>query len=205
MQRAFLKYRSWLDFDPDWLSAESGAHAFAELEALPSWEQLPISVFGKRVLQPRLMTWAGETPYRYSGLTLDSRPIEGFLGQLVERVSAAAGVRFNHVMLNLYRDGKDSMGMHADDEPELGPEPMVASLSLGAERPFFYALKNKKVSKKRHKLVLTNGSLLVMGGNFQHRYYHGLPKRVGVKTARINVTFRDVKGPPGWRAPQEQG
>jgi alkylated DNA repair dioxygenase AlkB len=201
MERVRLKYDSWLDFDPAWLAPDEAAATYDALLALPSWEQLPITVFGRQILQPRLMTWAGEIPYRYSGLTLAPRPLDGLLGALAERVSAAAGARFNHVMLNLYRDGNDSMGMHADDERELGPEPLVGSLSLGAERPFVYALKNKKRSPKRHKLVLTHGSLLVMGGRFQHEWYHGVPKRASVDHARINVTFRDVKGPPGWRAP----
>lgn len=199
MERTALKYDSWLDFDPTWLDGEQADAALADLTGNQPWEQLPITIFGRQVLQPRLMSWAGEVPYRYSGLTLAPRPITGVLADLTARVSAAADVPFNHVMLNLYRDGQDSMGRHADDEKELGRDPIVGSLNLGATRKFVYRLKNQKVSKKRHTLRLNHGSLLIMGGAFQHAWYHEVPKQASVEQPRINITFRLVKGPPGWR------
>ncbi|MFK7927877.1 MAG: alpha-ketoglutarate-dependent dioxygenase AlkB [Myxococcota bacterium] len=201
MQREVLKHNAWLDFDAGWLTQSDADEALRELTQVMPWRQLPITVFGRQVMQPRLMCWAGEVPYRYSGLTLDPEPVQGLLAGLMERASEAAGVGFNHAMLNLYRDGQDTMGRHADDEKELGRDPVVGSLTLGATRKFVYRMKNQKVSKKRHTLLLSHGSYLVMGGAFQHAYYHEVPRQMLVKEPRINVTFRLVKGPPGWREP----
>ena len=145
------------------------------------------------------MAWAGPQAYRYSGLTLQPRPLDPVLAELTDRVSAAAGVEFDHVMLNLYRDGDDRIGPHADDEPELGPDPVIASLSLGAARRFVAQPKRRYKSKRRERLVLTHGSLLVMGGSFQRAWYHGVPAQAAVTGPRINVTFRKLLGPPGWR------
>jgi len=194
-----LKFGAWLDLDPDWLAPDQADALLSTLLDRPDWEQLPIVVFGKQVLQQRLMTWAGEQAYRYSGLTLQPRPLDPVLAELNDRVSAAAGVDFDHVMLNLYRDGQDKIGPHADDEPELGPDPVIASLSLGATRRFVCQPKRRYRSKRRERVSLTHGSLLVMGGAFQRAWYHGVPAQAAVDEPRINVTFRKLMGPPGWR------
>jgi alkylated DNA repair dioxygenase AlkB len=113
-------------------------------------------------------------------------------------VVAETEMAFDHVLLNLYRDGRDSIGMHADNEPELGSNPPVAAVSLGATRRFVVQRKGKRRGKPR-SIPLEHGSLLVMGGTMQHGWYHGVPKTRADVGERINVTFRRLRGPPGWR------
>lgn len=199
MERRSLKFDAWWDYEADWLAPAEADDVFEALMDRPDWEQKPIRVFGREVLQPRMMAWAGELPYRYSGLTLPAQDYDPVLDALRERASATAGVPFNHVMLNLYRDGEDRIGPHADDEPELGTDPVIASLSLGAARRFVAQPKRRFRSKRKERLVLAHGSLLVMGGAFQRNWYHGVPAQAAIKEARINVTFRRLLGPPGWR------
>ena len=103
-------------------------------------------------------------------------------------MEAAAAARFNSVLANNYRHGQDSMGWHSDDEPELGPEPVIASLSFGAERPFDF--RHKRDHHLKHRLLLSHGSLLVMQGNTQQLWQHQLPKRSRVQAGRVNLTFR---------------
>jgi alkylated DNA repair dioxygenase AlkB len=158
------------------------------------WAQRPINVFGKEVMQPRLIAWSGTLPYKYSGQVLDPRPFAEPLLEVTRAVSAIAGVEFNHVLLNRYRDGNDSMGMHADDEPELGRDPIIAAISLGAPRRFVMVHKKKK--RDRFSLLLEHGSLLVMGGTMQHEFRHGVPKQKSITDQRINVTFRRLLRPP---------
>lgn len=113
------------------------------------------------------------------------------MDSLRRRIETTCETRFNSVLLNLYRDGQDSMGLHSDDEPELGPDPLIASLSLGAGRRF--VLRHKTLTGKRHTLRLAHGSLLLMAGRTQHAWKHGLPKTKSVAEARINLTFRWLK------------
>lgn len=192
--RTDLGEDAFVDYDPAWVSAEEGRGLHRTLIDAFDWEQRPISVFGKAVMQPRLIAWMGELPYRYSGQVLEVRPIEGPVAELTARVSALVGVEFNHVLLNRYRNGMDNMGMHADDEPELGPEPVIAALSLGVSRKF--ALRHKRRKGRKLDLTLHHGSLLVMGGTIQHKWRHGVPKQRSVAEERINVTFRRLLRPP---------
>jgi alkylated DNA repair dioxygenase AlkB len=152
-------------------------------------EERSIFLFGRAVLQPRLVGWAGDRPYTYSRQTLEPRPMGPCLTALLELTDQVSGYRFNHALVNLYRDGSDSMGMHSDDEPELGELPVVASWSFGAERPFVIAAKR---GSERRRILLPPGSLLVMEGETQRHFRHGLPKSRGVTTPRLNVTFRLV-------------
>ena len=119
--RISLAADAWLDFEPGWLSAEEAARCLAAVRAEVTWARREIVLYGKRIMQPRLVGWAGDVPYRYSGQTLEPRPFTETVHALTGRVNEFAGTRFNHVLLNRYRDGHDNMGMHADDEPELGP------------------------------------------------------------------------------------
>jgi alkylated DNA repair dioxygenase AlkB len=148
----------------------------------------------REVPQGRLMTWAGDEAYRYSGITLEPRPLVGPLAELTERLNDELSAGFNHVVLNLYRDGSDHVGRHADCETQLGYEPLIASLSLGAERRFVIEPKGKG---RRWRKTLGNGSLLVMSGSLQHRFRHSLPRQPSVTEPRINVTWRRMLGPPG--------
>ncbi|MFS2015182.1 alpha-ketoglutarate-dependent dioxygenase AlkB family protein [Massilia sp. CT11-108] len=165
------------------------AEILARLLAETSWRADTVVVYGKRYLQPRLTAWYGEAGYTYSGLTLHPLPLTPLLETLRAAVEQATGRRYNSVLLNHYRDGADSMGMHSDDEPELGPQPVIASLSYGASRTFI--LRHKR-SKRTVKLDLTDGSLLLMAGNLQANWQHGINKTAKLVGPRINLTFRYV-------------
>jgi alkylated DNA repair dioxygenase AlkB len=165
------------------------AEILARLVAETPWRADTVVVYGKRHLQPRLTAWYGEAGYTYSGLTLHPLPLTPLLEQLRAAVERATGRRYNSVLLNYYRDGADSMGMHSDDEPELGPEPVIASVSYGATRTFI--LRHKR-SKRTVKLDLTDGCLLLMAGALQANWQHGINKTVTLVGPRLNLTFRFV-------------
>ncbi len=161
------------------------------------FRQNTIRMFGAEVLEPRLVAYHGEPSavYTYSGRTHVPVPFTPTLGRLRARVERAAGVPFNAVLVNQYRDGQDSMGYHADDEPELGPDPVIASLSLGGSRTFVLAPKKKSARADRVSLELTGGSLLIMHAGTQRAYVHALPKRKAAGL-RLNLTFRLVAALP---------
>ena len=153
------------------------------------WEARNIVLFGKEVPQPRLACWYGDLAYSYSGITLDPRPMTLTLLEVKQRCEEATSTRFNSVLVNLYRDGQDSMGLHADDEPELGPEPIIASVSFGGERNF--RLRHRQ-SKELQQISLASGSLLVMSGLSQECWMHDVPKTKKFVEPRINLTFRYI-------------
>jgi len=184
-----LRAGAWLDYDAEWLSTEEADHALTCLRGELDWEQREIVLFGRRVLQPRLIAWAGDLAYRYSGQTLEPRPFTPTARRLLANVSVRAGVSFNHVLLNRYRSGEDSMGLHSDDEPELGPDPLVAIASLGTARRLVVKPRRKQ-DRERQELSLGHGALLVMGGTCQRHYVHGVPRQAGVHAERISLTFR---------------
>jgi alkylated DNA repair dioxygenase AlkB len=167
----------------------SNEQVLARLVAETAWRSEVITLWGKQYLQPRLTAWHGEKAYSYSGLTLAPLPFSPLQLLLKEAIEVASGRRFNSVLLNYYRDGRDSMGMHSDDEPELGPEPAIASLSFGAPRAF--VLQHKR-SKQRLKLALTDGSLLLMAGKLQENWSHGINKTAAQVGPRVNLTFRFI-------------
>ena len=152
-------------------------------------------LFGRRVLQPRLIAWAGSLGYRYSGQTLEPRAPTPATAALLARVVEHTRVPFNHVLVNRYRDGGDSIGLHADDEPELGRDPVVATLSLGAVRRFVVKPRRAQLGPRR-ALDVEHGSLLVMGGTCQRHYVHGVPRAAGAVGERISLTFRRLLAPP---------
>jgi len=180
---------SWLDFEPGWLSADEAARCLAAVRTEVTWAEREIVLYGKRIMQPRLVGWAGDVPYRYSGQTLEPRPFTATVRALTERVNEFADARFNHVLLNRYRDGRDNMGMHADDEPELGPDPVVATLSLGATRRLTLVPRRPRDGERR-AVELPSGSLLVMRGACQRRFRHGIPREPRVTDERVSLTFR---------------
>jgi alkylated DNA repair dioxygenase AlkB len=191
-------------YEPGWLVAEEADALFRELRSSVDWKQGEITMFGREVLEPRLTAWFGEADYTYSGRTLRAAPWPAALAALRSRVDLASSARFNAALLNLYRDGNDSMGLHSDDEPELGADPTIASVSLGAERRFVLVPKKKAARDRTLEVMLGHGSLLVMAGACQHNYRHGVPKQPGGVGERINLTFRAVvvgaprsSSPPG--------
>jgi alkylated DNA repair dioxygenase AlkB len=161
----------------------------ARLIAETAWRSEVITLWGKQHPQPRLTAWHGEKRYSYSGLTLEPLPFTPLQLEILAAVEAASGRRFNSVLLNYYRDGRDSMGMHSDNEAELGPEPAIASVSFGATRTFIL---QHKVSKQRLQLALTDGSLLLMVGNLQNNWIHGINKTTRPTGPRVNLTFRFI-------------
>jgi alkylated DNA repair dioxygenase AlkB len=167
----------------------SNAEVFERLLLETAWRHETIVVYGKRHLQPRLTAWHGEAAYTYSGLRLAPLPMTPLLAQLRAAVEAATGHRYNSVLLNYYRDGADSMGMHSDDEPELGPQPAIASLSYGATRSFIL---RHKTSKRTLKFDLADGNLLLMAGSLQRHWLHGINKTAKPTGPRLNLTFRYI-------------
>jgi alkylated DNA repair dioxygenase AlkB len=161
----------------------------AQLIAETPWRAEFITLWGKRMAQPRLTSWHGEASYTYSGLRLDPLPFTPLQQLIKDAVEAASGARFNSVLLNYYRDGRDSMGMHSDDEAELGPEPVIASFSVGATRPFI--LRHKR-TRETFKVELPSGSLLLMAGSTQACWQHGINKTARPVGARVNLTFRRI-------------
>ncbi|MEZ0470937.1 alpha-ketoglutarate-dependent dioxygenase AlkB family protein [Luteimonas salinilitoris] len=182
-----------LAFDPTWLDAAQADALFAALLAQVPWETHRIRMFGRTVDSPRLSCWIGdpEASYRYSGTRFEPRPWPQVLAPLRVRLREAASIDFNSVLANLYRDGRDRMGWHSDDEPELGPRPTIASISLGAPRRFL--LKRRDGSGERLALELPHGSLLLMRGETQRHYRHALPPTARPVGARINLTFRAIR------------
>ena len=192
MTRIALADDTWLDFTLDWLSASEAQRCLAAVRDEVAWVEREIVLYGKRIMQPRLVGWAGEVAYRYSGQTLEPRAFTDTVRALADGVNAFAGTRFNHVLLNRYRDGRDNMGMHADDEPELGPDPVVATLSLGATRRMTLVPRRPRDGERR-ALDLPTGSLLVMRGACQRRFRHGIPREPRVTDERVSLTFRQIR------------
>jgi alkylated DNA repair dioxygenase AlkB len=177
-----------------WLDAPEADAALDEILQSTPWAQQHIVLFGRRIAQPRLSTWMGDpdATYTYSGLTQRPAPWTLPVAALRARVEATTGRPFNGVLLNLYRDGNDSMGLHADDERELGEDPAIASVSLGAERTFLLKPRKRRgVAPVR--VALPHGSLLVMDGAVQRAWVHGLPKEPSVRAPRVNLTFRRIE------------
>jgi alkylated DNA repair dioxygenase AlkB len=179
-------------YEAGWLSAgEADALLLALREQVP-WETHRIRLFGKWHDSPRLSCWIGDhgASYVYSGVRFEPHPWPPALAALRERVSDASGVAMNSVLANLYRDGRDAMGWHSDDEPELGPRPVIASVSLGGERRF--AFKHRREPSSKFAIALAHGSLLVMSGDTQAEWRHALPRTARPVAPRINLTFRRI-------------
>lgn len=194
--RVELRDGGWIRYWPRFLSQREADRLFGRLRGEVPWEQLrnPLWTF------PRLTAFAADAGvvYRYSGVTHTGTGWALALADIRRRIERRTGGRFNGVLLNLYRDGRDSMGRHADAEPELGLNPLVASVSLGAVRSF--VLRHEASGEKR-VFELTHGSLLLMGGTLQHHWTHELPKTGRPVGERINLTFRrfitsDLPGTP---------
>jgi alkylated DNA repair dioxygenase AlkB len=158
-----------------------------------TWRQEQVTLFGRTYPQPRLSAWYGDKKlkYSYSGITLEARPWSQVLLDLKSRVEMLVGDQFNSLLLNYYRDHRDAMGMHSDDETELGKQPVIASLSLGEERTFLLRHKYRK-DLSTLKLPLPSGSLLLMKGDTQHYWKHGINKVKYPCGPRVNLTFRNI-------------
>jgi alkylated DNA repair dioxygenase AlkB len=158
------------------------------------WRAESIVVWGKKFLQPRLIAWYGDpgSVYTYSGIHLDPMPWTKTLQDIKVKVEAVSEESFNSVLLNYYRDHRDSMGLHSDDEPELGKRPIIASLSLGEERTLIFKHKSR-LDLKSVRIRLGSGSLLLMKGETQRHWKHGIDKERGPCGPRVNLTFRRIQ------------
>lgn len=164
-----------------------------ELDQDIAWQQDEIKIFGRSIDLPRLTAWYGDAgaAYVYSGIRNDPKAWTEGLSRLREKLVADIGIDFNSVLANRYADGQQHQGYHADDEKELGPAPLIASLSFGASRRFLVKAKGK--GTKAEAFDLENGSLLMMGGAMQKDYVHKIAKSTRVQGPRINLTFRQIK------------
>lgn len=179
-------------FAPRWLDAGHADALFACLRREIQWETHRIRLFGRDLDSPRLSCWIGDegTAYTYSGTRFAPHPWPEALLSVRERLASVLDAPFNSVLANRYRDGRDYMGWHSDNESVLGPRPLIASLSLGEKRRF--VLKHRKDSSRKLELELPHGSLLVMGGDTQRNYRHSLPRTARPLGERINLTFRRI-------------
>lgn len=156
------------------------------------WQQDLIKIFGKEYVQPRLTCLFGDEGkrYHYSNIEMKPYPWNATLMDVKKQIELFSNHEFTTVLLNLYRDGKDSNGWHADNEKELGTNPVIASLSLGCNRDFH--LKHNTIKNQKIKITLEHGSLLLMKGTTQHFWKHQIPKTLKPTTTRINLTFRTL-------------
>ncbi|MDV3469667.1 alpha-ketoglutarate-dependent dioxygenase AlkB [Stenotrophomonas sp. C3(2023)] len=179
---------------PGWLSAEQATALHQQLLQQVPWQVHRIRMFGRWVDSPRLSCWMGDPQarYRYSGATFEAAPWLPALLPLRDRLQDALHVPFNSVLLNRYRNGADGMGWHSDDEPELGPAPVIASLSVGDARRF--VLRQRAAPAVKQEYLLQHGDLLVMAGATQQLCQHALPKTAKAVGERINLTFRHIIG-----------
>ena len=176
-------------------SSEESDTLFHELLATSPWQEDEVILFGQKRILSRKVAWMGDAgfTYSYSGTSKTTSPWTPALMQVKERVELRTTQRFNSCLLNLYHDGSEGMGWHSDDEKTLGRNPVIASVSFGAERIF--KLKHRK-SKEVVSVLLEQGSLLMMKGETQHHWVHTMPKTKKVTTPRINLTFRLFVGSP---------
>lgn len=176
---------------PQFFNATSAQDHFNALISEVPWEEHHLVIFGKKVAEPRRSAWVADNDihYVYSGIERPAHTWTPTLTVIRNALSRETGHPFNSVLANLYRDGNDAMGWHSDDEPCNGPEPVIASVSFGADRRFDF---RHRTSKEKASVVLPHGSLLLMSGQSQHCWQHSIARSKKVTSSRINLTFRFV-------------
>lgn len=179
-------------YDPDFLPRAEADALLAELLAATPWQAETTRMYGRELPVPRLTSWHGEADYTYGNRRHVAAPWTSSLLKLKEQAEALAQARFNSVLLNLYRGGQDSVAWHADDETDLGPAPIVASISLGAMRDFRLKPKPDRPPHPPVTLKLEHGSLLLMGAGLQAGWLHAVPKTARPVGPRINLTYRYI-------------
>jgi alkylated DNA repair dioxygenase AlkB len=165
-------------------------YIFPALRDHTPWKQEEISIYGKKILQPRLTCWYGTKGYEYSGIKNYPQMFTPLLNDLKKLVEGFSKENFNSVLLNYYRNGNDSVGFHSDDESELGENPSITSMSFGGTREF--VLKHKYKELAAIKLLLNHGDILIMGGELQKYWKHAILKEKNCHEGRINLTFRRI-------------
>ncbi|AUC80846.1 alpha-ketoglutarate-dependent dioxygenase AlkB [Lacinutrix sp. Bg11-31] len=182
-----------ISYFPNFFS-KTEAHAFySSILNETNWKQDNITVYGKTYEQPRLTALFGNNnkPYSYSNITMRPEAFTGLLLKIKSKIETKTDAKFTTCLANLYRDGNDSNSWHADNEKELGKNPIIASVTLGAAR--YFNLKHKNVKSLNQKLLLENGSLLLMQGETQHHWLHQIAKTKKEVKPRINLTFRVIR------------
>jgi alkylated DNA repair dioxygenase AlkB len=176
---------------PGLFSLSEADSLFAQLKREVTWQQEKIKLYGQVHDLPRLTAWYGDPSktYIYSGITVHSLEWIAPILEIKRRIESISDHSFNSVLLNLYRNGSDSVSWHADDEPELGQNPLIGSVSFGEARPF--QMKHKSLNEKL-KIILKHGSYLLMKGTTQHYWLHQIPKSKRSLGERINLTFRNI-------------
>ena len=190
--RVILDRDGIVTYDPYFIDPWAADELFGSLRTSTPWKQEHLRMYGREISFPRLTAWYGDrgATYTYSGLRNEPLPWTPVLRAVQALLRARLGVKFNSVLLNFYRAGQDSLSWHADDEPELGSEPVIASVSLGATRRF---LLRHTVSREVAEVSLEHGSLLVMSGATQQNWKHQVPKAGNAASERINLTFRVIE------------
>ncbi|MFT6796313.1 MAG: alkylated DNA repair dioxygenase AlkB [Maribacter sp.] len=184
---------SAITYYPNFMDSIVADDYFTLLKYNTAWQQDDIKVFGKVYAQPRLTALYANNnkPYSYSNITMKPYEFTKELQCIKEKIEVLSKCNFTTCLLNLYRDGKDSNGWHADNEKELGQNPAIASISLG--EPRYFHLKHNTIPDLKHKILLEHGSLLLMTGETQHFWKHQIPKTAKLIGERINLTFRVIK------------
>lgn len=184
---------SAITYYSNFLDTDAADFYFERFKNIIPWQQDDIKVFGKVYAQPRLTALFGnnEKPYSYSSVIMQPHEFNKELLEIKKKIETKSNVEFTTCLLNLYRDGKDSNGWHADNEKELGQNPVIASVTLGQER--FFQLKHRTEKDLKHKIRLEHGSLLLMQGETQHNWLHQIAKTKRPIGERINLTFRVIK------------
>ena len=178
---------------PSFFDEQEAHYLFRELVSGIAWRQDKMKLYGKEINLPRQTAWYGDANrnYTFSGITMNPDTWTPALMLIKQKVEPIAKVVFNSVLLNHYRDGNDSISWHTDAEPELGKNPVIASVSFGGSRRFM--LRHMQNKEQKVEVLLTNGSLLIMAGETQHFWQHQLPKTKAQVEPRINLTFRQIK------------
>jgi alkylated DNA repair dioxygenase AlkB len=176
----------------EFFSKEYSDRIFLQLQKALAWRQEPIWMFGRQVMQPRLTALYGnpDQPYSYSGISMNPLSWTPLLEEIRNKIEDFTGLEFTHVLCNFYRDGNDSMGWHRDNEPVLGKNPGIASITFGATRVF--QIRNYESKKNKIEIPLNHGSLLMMTRESQNYWEHQLPKTKKVNSPRMNLTFRKL-------------
>lgn len=185
--------QSDITYYPAFFTKPEADFFFEHLRKTIAWQQDDIKVFGKVYAQPRLTALYGTNgqPYTYSNISMQPLELTEKLLNIKTKIETKTTIEFTTCLLNLYRDGKDSNGWHADNEKELGQNPVIASVTFGQER--FFHLKHREDKSLKRKILLQHGSLLIMKGKTQHRWLHQIPKTAKPIGERINLTFRVIK------------
>ena len=180
------------EYYPSFFSKEKADELYNLLNKNTPWQQDTITVYGKNHLQPRLTALYGNEgkPYKYSNIIMNPHPWNSTLMYIKDLVEENANHSFTTVLLNLYRNERDSNGWHSDNEKELGRNPIIASVSLGEERTF--QLKHNTIKEVKQNILLKHGSLILMKEGSQVHYKHQIPKATSSKKPRINLTFRTI-------------